>query len=207
MRNIFVVTHPESIHHVEARVGGWFDTSLTARGKTQATAIAQALKQRLQETSHPIYTSDLKRTLETAEIIAAEFGASVHRDRDLRELSVGDAEGQPHSYMQTHWRGAPPDQRLDHRQVDNAETLREFATRIYRGVERILAHDETQTIIVTHGYALTYVVAAWIGMPIEAGTHVKFAATSGGITHLHEDDIYANRSVESLNQTQHLHGI
>lgn len=29
MRTVFVVTHPEATHHVEDRVGGWFDSQLT----------------------------------------------------------------------------------------------------------------------------------------------------------------------------------
>ena len=36
MRNVYVVTHAESIHYIEKNVGGWYDTSLTERGKAQA---------------------------------------------------------------------------------------------------------------------------------------------------------------------------
>ena len=44
MRTIHVVTHPEATHHVEGRVGGWYDSDLTAVGKRDAAAvIADAL--------------------------------------------------------------------------------------------------------------------------------------------------------------------
>ena len=32
MRRLYVVTHPESVHHVSAIVGGWHDSELTDRG-------------------------------------------------------------------------------------------------------------------------------------------------------------------------------
>ncbi len=29
MRRIYVITHPEATHHVENRVGGWYDSDLS----------------------------------------------------------------------------------------------------------------------------------------------------------------------------------
>ena len=52
--------------------------------------------------------------------------------------------------------------------------------------------------------ALTFVVSAWIRMPLEAAGYVAFRSTSGGITVLHEDDFFHNRAVVSLNDTSHL---
>ncbi|WP_246490625.1 phosphoglycerate mutase family protein [Brevibacterium oceani] len=46
-RTLYLVTHPESRHHVEGRVGGWFDSSLTERGRSQARAIAAELRRRI----------------------------------------------------------------------------------------------------------------------------------------------------------------
>jgi 2,3-bisphosphoglycerate-dependent phosphoglycerate mutase len=47
-------------------------------------------------------------------------------------------------------------------------------------------------------------VAAWIAMPLDATVSIAVQATSGGITHLCEDDVFANRGVVSLNDTSHL---
>lgn len=43
-KTIYVVTHPEAIHHVEKLVGGWYDTDLTVKGLADATRIAQWLR-------------------------------------------------------------------------------------------------------------------------------------------------------------------
>ncbi|MEY9582711.1 phosphoglycerate mutase family protein [Sinorhizobium fredii] len=43
MKDLFVVTHTQSIRHVENKVRGWYDTGLTPRGEIDATATAERL--------------------------------------------------------------------------------------------------------------------------------------------------------------------
>jgi probable phosphoglycerate mutase len=94
---------------------------------------------------------------------------------------------------------------MDHRNgIPGAETRREFAERIYRAVDLILDSPCPHQIVVTHGFALTFVVAAWIGMPLEAAGFVAVRSTSGGITLLSEDEVFHNRRIVSLNDTSHL---
>ncbi|MGE5719583.1 MAG: histidine phosphatase family protein, partial [Nocardioidaceae bacterium] len=45
MRRLYVVTHPESVHHVSRVVGGWFDSGLTERGLRQADRIAERIRE------------------------------------------------------------------------------------------------------------------------------------------------------------------
>jgi hypothetical protein len=51
---------------------------------------------------------------------------------------------------------------------------------------------------------MTFVIARWIRLPLEAAGHVNFRSNSGGITHLQEDDFFGNRAVRFLNSTSHL---
>ena len=90
--------------------------------------------------------------------------------------------------------------------IEGGETKLDPARRVYRAVDRILDHPCAHQVVVTHGMALTFVVSAWIRMPIEAAGYVAFRSTSGGITVLREDDRFHNRAVESLNDTSHLSG-
>jgi len=204
MKNIYVVTHTESIHHVERKVGGWFDTGLTDRGRTQARLVADRLVDLLGSDTPTVMSSDLLRTKETAEIISTALDCPLSLTSDLRELSAGTAEGRPQDWLDARFEPAPEDNRLDHRSVEGAETKREFLTRIFRVVDQIVGSDHANQIVVTHGYAMTFVVARWIGMPLEASGHVNFRSTSGGITHLQEDDFLRNRAVRFLNSTSHL---
>jgi probable phosphoglycerate mutase len=54
---------------------------------------------------------------------------------------------------------------------------------------------------------VTFVVAAWIRMPLESAGWVNFRSNAGGITHLREDDELFNRYVMSLNDRTHLAGV
>lgn len=100
---------------------------------------------------------------------------------------------------------APDDNRLDHRGgVEDGETRREFADRLYRAMDRIVLRPQETRIIVTHGFALTFIVAAWIKMPINAVGHVSFPAESGSTTHLKQDDYWRNRGVLRLADVSHL---
>ena len=204
MKNIYVVTHTESIHHVEEKVGGWFDTELTDIGRAQAQLVAEQLMDLLGSQTPIILSSDLLRSRETASIVAAQFKCSLNLTSDLREISCGIAEGKPQSWLDARFKPAPDDNRLDHRIIDQAETKREFSKRIYRVVDKIVSSDQPNHIVVTHGYAMTFVVACWIRMPLEAAGYVNFRSSSGGITHLQEDDFLRNRAVRFLNRTSHL---
>jgi Histidine phosphatase superfamily (branch 1) len=53
VQNIYVVTHPEATHHIEDRVGGWFDSELTDKGLGQAARIAESLGDRVGQSSGP----------------------------------------------------------------------------------------------------------------------------------------------------------
>ena len=74
-------------------------------------------------------------------------------------------------------------------------------------MDRIVESPCATQVVVTHGNAMTFVVAAWIRMPLESGGWVNFRSNAGGITHLREDDELFNRYVMSLNDCGHLAGV
>jgi probable phosphoglycerate mutase len=204
LQQLFVVTHAESRHHVEGRVGGWYDTGLTDRGREQAGQIAGRLKSLTRRLEVEIVSSDLKRAAETAAIIGDELGVTPRLDADLREISYGVAEGQPQEWLSRN--AVPPSgaDQLDHKGVVGGETRRAVATRVYRAMEAIVARPCETQIIVTHGFALTFVVAAWIGMPLEAVGQVSLPVKSGSITRLIADPYWRNRAIASLGDVSHL---
>lgn len=74
-------------------------------------------------------------------------------------------------------------------------------------MDRLIAAEDSPLVVVTHGYALTFLVAAWVGMPLEAAGYINLKSNSGGVTHLREDDVRFNRAVLRLNDVAHLDGI
>ena len=208
-RQLLVVTHPEATHHVEGVVGGWHDSQLTPRGLEQAARVARRLRQAIPLQARPeIFASDLQRCLQTAEVIAARIEAPVHALPDLREISYGEAEGRPQAWLDERFVYPPAEgnqPRLDHAYgISGAETRRMAAERIYRAMDLILSSPAQHLVIVTHGFALTFVVAAWIGMPLEAAGLIGIPVSSGSITTLRQEPPFFNRSILRLNDTSHL---
>ncbi|MEM8736315.1 MAG: histidine phosphatase family protein [Planctomycetota bacterium] len=204
MPTIYVVTHTESKHHTERLVGGWYDASLTVRGKVQATAIADAIRRRVSAKPR-LFCSDLRRAFQTAEPMAALLDCKIETTTDLREVSCGVAEGGPQAWLDENIVKPPIGEgRLDHRICEGAETRREAATRVYAFMQRLMDDLPLESVIVTHGFVATFVLSAWIGLPIEAAAHVSFPLDSGSITTLKLDETWGNRAVLSLGDINHL---
>lgn len=205
MKDLFVVTHTQSVHHVENKVGGWYDTDLTPRGREDAKATAGRLAELIGHDDIEIFSSDLKRAAQTAQAIGKRFGKAVAETSALREISYGIAGGKPQAWLDARYTPAPDDNRLDHDGgIEGAESRRDVAKRVYPCVTEIIARPCATQVIVTHGFALSIVVSAWMKVPIEACGFIAFPAASGSITHLRQDDFFRNRAVAALADTSHL---
>lgn len=206
-RTVHVVTHPEATHHVEGLVGGQHDSDLTPAGARTAERIGSVLRDRIAATAGTgVVASDLLRTRRTALAIGGALDVVPTYDGGLREKSYGVAEGRPQGWLDA--RFVPPPKvgdRLRHDEgVEGAETRLDLALRVYAATARALeAHDGDHLVVVTHGFAATFVVAAWIGMPVEAAGHVTFPVPSGSITTLREDAFFGNRAVVSVGEVPH----
>ena len=201
MKEIFIVTHTQATHHIDRLVGGCYDSELTDKGRTDAKACGQRLLE-LGLDGIPIISSDLARARQTAEAIGECLGSPIRYDARLREMSFGDAEGRPVADVGGAILSSDGDNRLDFRNAYGGETKRELASRLYEVMEEIIATE--RAIICTHGYATTFLIACWIGMPIESVGYVNFRVLPGSITHLVEDDVHANRAVRYLSDARHL---
>jgi probable phosphoglycerate mutase len=208
-RDIYVVTHAQSEHHVQGVVGGWHDTDLTALGRRQADAIAARIVDLAGGAPVEIYASDLKRAVQTAEPIAGRLGVEVTLMSGLREKSFGVAGGRPIAWLDARFVSPPMDGgRLDHHEgVNGAETRRALFTRLFLAMDQILARPCDTQVIVTHGFALTGVIAAWFRLPMDAAGWIGFRPASGGVTHLQQDDRFFERALVSFNDCGHLQSL
>ncbi len=205
VKEIFVVTHAESTHHLDGKVGGWYDSELTPRGLKEADAVAERLDAFIGESEVEIYSSDLRRASQTAAVIAKRLHRSVMQTTSLREISYGIAGGKPQEWLDARYIPAPDDNRLDHAcGISGAETRRDVANRVFPFIDDVVARACERQIIVTHGFTLSMVVAAWMKIPVEAAGFVSFPTRSGSITRLRQDDFFRNRSVISVGDTAHL---
>jgi broad specificity phosphatase PhoE len=87
---VFLARHGETDWNAEHRLQGRSDTHLTARGRAHARALCELLAG---ETIDVIYTSTLRRSIDTAAPLAAARGVRPEARPELEEISYGILEG------------------------------------------------------------------------------------------------------------------
>jgi broad specificity phosphatase PhoE len=132
------------------RFQGWRDTPLNDTGRRQARELAGRLAD---EGIASLWSSDLVRASETAEIVGARIGLRPRLDWRLREANRGDWEGhlfediareQPEAYAE--WMRAPARWRFP-----GGESLLDQQRRVAECVEEIRASAELPALAVAHG--------------------------------------------------------
>ena len=90
MTTLLLVRHGETDWNADGRLQGQTDRPLSDFGRRQARQLAEELDG---EEFEAIYSSDLARARETAEIVGERLGLAVALDPDLREKDWGTWEG------------------------------------------------------------------------------------------------------------------
>ncbi len=199
-KRICLITHTEATHSVEGKVGGWYDSELTQEGSDQAASLMDRITNLGFDISKSIiYSSDLKRASQTAAIISEPFENRPILDQRLREMSFGKHEGIDQTEHNKIMVAVPESgNRMDHQICEGAESRREVATRITSFVNEIMS-DEQEAVVITHGFAATFFIAAFQKVDIEQMGYLNYKLYPGSIALLEEDDLFQNRSVTFLN--------
>ena len=171
MTTILLARHGESDWNRTRRWQGHADRPLTALGRRQARELAE----RLANTDlDAVYSSDLQRARETAEIVASGRGLAVHELPALREVDVGSwsgltrveaAERFPDAYRRWEEGGEG---------WDDGETYEQLGDRIIRAVKRIAAdHPGERVLVVTHGGSIRAIHAYALGLDIHTYRRIQ----------------------------------
>ncbi len=204
MSNIILIQHCQSEHHINNMSGGWTDTSLTELGRKQAETIGQKLKGIVDNNVYALYSSDLMRASQTAEIVGTQLGLDVIQDKGLREINTGVAAGKTKDWARANRK---PLTRsgfdLDHQEFQEGESWRQFYSRVCDSMDRIYESDKDKNLlIVTHGGTLGYILAWWMNFEPEMIVNAYFSSSVGGITVLSQNSFQQN-VVNKFNDTSH----
>lgn len=154
MTHLCLVRHGQTDWNLAGRYQGQSDVALNATGRAQAISIAQVLRN---QPFAALYSSDLGRARETAEIIGDALSLPVQFEPRLREIHQGEWEGQLSTLIQARYADLWQKRLVDPASVrpPGGETVGEVATRIWAALDEIAhSYQNDSVIIVSHGLAL-----------------------------------------------------
>ncbi len=207
MTQLYLIRHGRTAWNNADRLQGWADEPLDAVGQAQAAALADGLRD---TALAAVYSSPLLRASQTAAAVAAASavaqGLPVILDPRLRERNVGDWTGLTLEQA----RAQAPDrfERVDWRQAGapGGDSQAALTERVAAALEDILAaHPESLVAVVSHGGALSAVLAHLLGIP--PTELVSFSFHNTALAHLSvRPDSAGGRVVRliSLGEGRHL---
>lgn len=186
MKHIITVQHPQSQHHVNGMVGSWTDWSLTQEGRKQAQAIARHVKEMIPtDCSLAIYSSDLKRAQEVAEMIGEAVDVVPTYLQSLRERNLGKCCGKSVQWLKENIE--KEEFTIDDRLFSDAESRRDVWERLLPTYETILQTDKEWIILVSHGDLLAVWNAIFLGLPVDFLNKADLFGYAGGISYMYID--------------------
>ncbi len=189
MATIFLTRHGQTDWNAERRWQGHADPPLNERGREEAHALAESL---VSHGIEAIYSSDLVRARETAEIVAARLGLPVTLDARLREVDVGEWSGLTTPEIEQAYPDAMERRREGMTGWTKGEEMEAMGRRV---VEALLAIEDGRALVVTHGGPLRFTWATagggegWVNAgncdvdayAVEAGGIRWLDSTRGGL--------------------------
>lgn len=177
---LILIRHGQTDWNLTHHFQGHSDVPLNETGRGQARHIAARLAA---QKIDALYSSDLSRALETAEILSAHHQLEVIPDSRWRELSFGMWEGLMYPEIQLDWRVRLAQWEADpeHTAPPEGETLGQLAARIGFAMSDLLAKHEQDTVaLVAHGGSLQVLIC--LALRLSPTLHWKFSLAPASIS-------------------------
>jgi broad specificity phosphatase PhoE len=160
---LILVRHGQSVGNAQQFMQGQMDTPLTDLGREQAKALAKRLKG---YGISAIYTSDLSRAYETAQIVGEELGIEPVPDPRLREIDLGGWSGLTRAEViaryPEEWKRWEEGKDIEHA---GGESFSQFWERVREVLNEIIDRHRGETVlIVAHGGVTRIVASKVLGL-------------------------------------------
>ncbi len=165
---LYIIRHGRTEGAEDRRYKGHIDVPLSEEGLAQVRALAEFLQASGTPGSH-IYSSDLKRAVQTAEAIRQALGCALTIDTRLRERNFGRWEGMTFEEIARHWPDAFENWKSDPLRFHppEGESTLEVKHRVMEAVQDILkAHRGKQVFIVAHGGVNRVLLCEFMGLDL-----------------------------------------
>jgi Fructose-2,6-bisphosphatase len=175
MTQLWLIRHGQTDWNVQGRWQGQTPDAppLNAVGLAQAHALAGQL---VEQVAHDgiafaaLYSSDLLRARQTAEVIAQHLGLPIQLDARLREVHLGTWEGMLGDEVALRYVAELDERRRDpvHSRPPQGETVFELAARVGQALDDVAwAHPRGNVIVVSHGLAIAAALCLANSWPLE----------------------------------------
>ncbi len=189
MTELIMIRHGETDINKKHLYCGWNEAGLNDRGMKEAERLRDVLAE---EKIDIIYSSDLRRSLHTAEIINSVHSVSIIPSYGLRELNFGQWQDisfeeisslYPEEYKKwiENW--------LSYR-IPDGESMIDFYERVTQTSDEIIeTNKNSKILIVTHSGPIRCIMSKYIGENIN--THWHFRVSLGSLTRIEMLDGFA----------------
>ena len=201
MTRLVLVRHGETDWNISGRYQGQKDVPLNATGRQQEQALARRLHSMEIDA---IYSSDLSRASDTAELIAKSVGKRANLRRELREVDVGVWCGHTFAEMEREYPNHIAQWLSDPARTSrlHGESYTQLQDRVLAFVKEILEkHQGQNVLIVTHGAVIGILLCSALGLDL--GKRPNWQIDNGSISIIRFDDNDVAK-IELINDVSHL---
>ena len=168
LRRLVLLRHGQTDYNVGGRMQGHLDSMLTETGVEQAASVAPEIARLVPDR---LISSDLKRAVDTADLVAAACGLPVKYDARLRETHLGEWQGRTVAEIEDGWPGAIATWRSDPGWAPpGGESRIEVVRRSLPVVEELdeefaTGDPDTTVVLVAHGGLIAGLVCGLLALP------------------------------------------
>jgi len=198
---LFLVRHGETESNRLNLALGRDDVPLNERGLWQAERVARALAR---EPLAAVYSSPLRRTLDTARAVAGPHGLAVQIEERLVEMDIGEADGLTLAEVGSRYPGlleAWASEEGPTRAMPGGERLVDVQERAWPAVQDLAArHGNEAVAAVTHNFVILSVLIRVLGMELAQFRRLRHSVGAVSVV----DFLPARVTLVRLNDTCHL---
>jgi broad specificity phosphatase PhoE len=204
---VYLVRHGETEWNRERRFQGQQDVPLSALGKEQSGIVARWLAEQPVRFV-AVYSSDLARATQTADIIAATLGLDPVYSPALREIHVGDWQGLLADEIRQRYPGQLEDwdRLVDRFTLPGGESIPQVRDRVFAFYRSIISqHTGEAIVIVSHGASLAALITAMHGWDLVTTWETRLARMGNtGVSIISLDHTTGLHEPVLLNSMSHL---
>jgi broad specificity phosphatase PhoE len=168
---LLLARHGESDWNHSKRWQGFADRPLTDLGRRQAAELARHLEDTELDA---VYSSDLQRARETAEIVAQTKGLRVETTTELREVDVGSWSGLTRADAEARYPEHYARWLQGGEGWEDGETYDQLGERVVRAIRRIAKiHEGERILVVAHGGTIRAIHAAALGVDVHSYRRIQ----------------------------------